>query len=345
MPKSGSKRSYKKGAGLAAAASAIQGAWRRYSRSRGYRAFQDSLPGSQRSLKLALDSKWRSPPTITRTKQIKKGKVLNEGTGGQCSYFYGPVGKSYLPDHVLNALPPYVVQQAAPGQYISAVGQQNIYTSNQLFTPSQATTATGNKISRIVFVKGTADTTINNIYLSNVYVKIYDIMARKDVSSSLLLNPSTAWYQGDLDTSSSGAYLRLGATPFQTELFNQFYEVKQVTDVVLAAGGTHVHHALLHPNKIISAAHAQYAPYAFQRLSYFTMVELHGSPANDTGTQSQVSIGVGGLNVISDSEVHIKQLLNATPSITVLNALPSSFTTAEQVVNMGGSIIQAQAEG
>jgi hypothetical protein len=75
------------------------------------------------------------------------------------------------------------------------------------------------------------------------------------------------------------------------------------------------------------------------------MIEFHGSPANDTGIQTQVSVGAAGLNIVLDIEHHLKQLQKATPTITTSNNLLGGFTNGEQVVNLGGSTIVAQAEG
>jgi hypothetical protein len=270
---------------------------------------------------------------------------MNEGTGGQCSYFTGRRGKSYLPKHVLNALPPQIYQTNGASQLKSAVGKQNLSVPLVLNTPSIVTSYTSDEISRVVIEKSSGDVTLNNILLSNCYIIIYDIMARKDIAVTAIDSPSVAWSQGDTDTGSGSAWSFLGSTPWQSEAFNQYWEVRQVTNVVLAAGGTHVHKVRLNPNRQISASYATYTPYAFKDLTYACMIEIHGSPANDTTTQTQVGIGTGGLNVVWDSEHTIKQLQKAYPIITDANNLITAFTVGEQVVNLGGSTIVAQAEG
>lgn len=279
------------------------------------------------------------------TSSIQQGKVINEGTGGQYSSFTGPSGKSYLPDHVENALAPICLVTNSAAQLKSGVGIQQVATVGSLFAPILGTTYTADTISRVIYDKATLDVTMNNIYLSNCYVIIYDIMCRKDVGSSAINNPLSAWIQGDVDESATSAYTKLGSTPWQSDVFNQFYSVKQVTNVVLGAGATHVHKVRMSPKRLIPGSYGTYSPYGFKDLTYFCIVEIHGSPANDTVTQTQVSIGSGGLNYVSDKEEHIKQLENSTPKIVVTNNLIGAFTTAEQVVNLGGSTIVPQAEG
>lgn len=61
--------------------------------------------------------------------------------------------------------------------------------------------------------------------------------------------------------------------------------------------------------------------------------------------QNQVSVGVSTLNIIIDYEVTLKQLQNMKPVLQTATSLPTSFTNAEQVVNLGGSTIVSNAEG
>lgn len=288
----------------------------------------------------------KRPKVAQRTEsRIRQGKVYNEGTGGQYSYFNGPTHKSYLPKHVEDALPPLVLQNNNTAQLKSAVGKQAVITVLNLFSPGPATTYTGDKITRVLYDSARGDITMNNIYLSNCYLIIYDIIARKDIGNVLVDDPATCWTQGATDESAATAATIIGSTHFSIEAFNQFYKVAQVTNVVLGAGATHVHKVRLRPRKVVSSAFAQYTPYGIKDLTYWCMVEIHGSPANDITTQTAVSVGVGGLNIIQDREEVLKQLQKATPSYLITNNLPTSFAVGEQVVNLGGSTIVTQAEG
>lgn len=180
---------------------------------------------------------------------IPQGRVMNEGTGGQYSMFTGKKGKNYLPPHVENALAPISIQNSGAMQVQSTVGLQNAISTLDLFAPGIATAYTGDKITRVVYDHASGDVTLNNVQLSNAYVIIYDIVARKDVGSSSIATPLSAWSQGNTDEGTSNVYKQLGSTPWQSELFNQYYKVKQITNVVLCAGGTHVHKVRLTPKK------------------------------------------------------------------------------------------------
>lgn len=304
-----------------------------------------SPPGFRGSVRAPVSLKRKIGSLTKNTSSIKHGKVLNEGTGGQCSYFSLPRGKSYLPKHVENALPPRVFQGNVGLQLKSGVGFQNAGAMISALVPGDVTALTGDKMSRALLHKFTGDVTMNNIMLSNCYIIIYDIVARKDIALSAVRNPLVTWSQGGSDEGTATAYTYLGSTPWQSEAFNQYYDVKQVTNIVLAAGGTHVHKTRLEPNRLISSSYATYTPYGFKDLSYFCVVEVHGAPANDTVTQTQVSIGAAALNIIVDVETTLKQIQNQTPTITTNNTLVFPFTVAEQVLNLGGSTVVPNAEG
>lgn len=346
MPKLG-KRKYGSMAGVAhGAATLLQGAWRRYSAGRRGRGGLFTPPGLHSSIRTATDS--RGPGSSSRTMQqrrIPQGRVMNEGTGGQVSYFHGPHFKSSLPPWQVNAVAPQVVQSNLALQSKSAVGRQTGFASPPICDSAAASAFVNDKFSRVIIEKATSDVTMNNIYLSNCYIMIYDIIARKDVGNTSISNPYSTWAQGTTDESQPNAANYLGSTPFDNELFNQYYKVCQVTSVVLGAGATHVHKVRMQPNRLVSGAYLEYTPYCLKDITYFTLVEFHGSPANDSTTQTQVGIGVGGLNVIFDQETTYKQVAKYTPTISTTNNLLSAFTVGEQVVNLGGSTIVAQAEG
>lgn len=306
-----------------------------------YDTVKPYIGGRTRAARLAGSSSLRGGAK----KSIRTGLVMNEGTGGQYSMFSHGSGKGYLPTSVESTLPPQAIQANLAMQLKSPIGEQNIVDAMQIFGPSLATVYTGDKISRVIYQKASGDLTLNNIYLSNAYVIIYDIFARRDSASGSISTPSLSWSQGDVDESATGAYKKLGSTPWQSECFNQFWEVKQVTNVVLAAGATHVHKVRLNLNKVVSAARAQYNNGMLGGITYWCLIEVHGSPANDTVTQTQVTVGAGGLNIIADQEQVLRQLNKSTPTITTTNTLLTAFSNAEQVVNLGGSTIQTNAEG
>lgn len=134
-----------------------------------------------------------------------------------------------------------------------------------------------------------------------------------------MLSPDLAWFYGMKNEGSSAsgfvnAYStaadispnNLGATPYQSKLFKDYFKVVRKTNISLPIGGQHKHHVDLKPNAVIdNDMMSQNSVY--KGLSFFTLVVASGVPvvkcpdanadhvfANPLGdaTTSQVSISV-----------------------------------------------------
>lgn len=296
-----------------------------------------------------IGSWWKSRPRKSKSKsssgKIATGVVMNEGTGGQYSSYSGRPGKGFLPKYIEDKYAPQVVQTNLAGQLKSVIGLQTTASLLEFFSPTNIDNFTGDKVSNVLCYKATGTITLNNIYLSNVYITLYDIVARKDCNASANSTPYLAWAQAAADESAAAAYTFVGSTPWQSECFNQFYKVNQVTNVVLGAGATHVHKVVIRPQRVINSAYSFYTTYCLKDLSQYVMITIHGSPANDTTTQTQVTIGAGGVNYVVDKEETYKVIQKQTPTISTNNTLLSAFGVAEQVVNLGGSTVTTNIEG
>jgi len=300
---------------------------------------------SNAGLKPALRAALRA----ARQRKIRRGRIVAEGTGGQYSSF-SHTKPNYLEKSVDKTIAPTKTTFNNAGQILSGIGKQNIQVVTSAFTQSDCATLYADifgatKMDRYLLKKCQMKTVFSNIFLSNVTVDIYDIICRKDVSSASIADPVTAWAQGDIDSGVASAYTSVGATPYQTEAFNQYFKVAQTTRVVLGAGQQHAHHVNLEPHKLMTWPFWNYTGQAFFDLTYFCVVVLHGSPANDTMTQTQVTVGQGGLNYIFEKEYTTSVVYYPTAQVKVHNSLLTAFTNAEQTVNVGGSTIVTDAEG
>lgn len=296
----------------------------------------------------AQKSKVRSA-TKTMTKGMRKGRIVAEGTGGQYSSFHYRK-KNWLEKSIDKSIAPTKVEFANAGQILSGIGKQNIQVVGTAFLQSEIATIyadifSSTKNDRFLLKKCQLRTVFSNIFLSNVTVDIYDIIARKDVGSSSISDPVVAWAQGDIDSGATSGYTQVGATPYQTEVFNQYFKVMQTTRVVLGAGQQHAHHVDLEPHRLMSWPYWNYTGYGFKDLTYYCVVVLHGAPANDTMTQTQVTVGQGGLNFIFEKEYTASVVYYPTAQVKTHNSLLTAFSNAEQTVNVGGSTIVTDAEG
>lgn len=279
---------------------------------------------------------------------IRRGKIVAEGTGGQYSSFT-LVKPNYLEKTVNHTLAPVKSVFNGSSQILSAVGKQQAGAVLSLFDHADVTACYGDIIggtlARINLQKATASVMLSNIFLSNVTIDIYDVIARKDLVTAATATGVMAWASGDTDEGTANEYLKLGSTPFQTELFNQYYRVAQVTRVILGSGQMHRHHVNIDPHKLMTYSYLNNCTYGFRELTYETILVVRGAPANDTVVQTQVTVGAGGVNVVYEKEYTTVQLANNNALVRDHSTLATAFTTAEQVVDLGGTTITTNAEG
>jgi hypothetical protein len=294
-------------------------------------------------------TKARSASRTAQRNKIKTGRIVAEGTGGQYSSFNFQKF-NYLEKSIDRTIAPTKTTFNNAGQILSAIGKQNIQVVLSAFSQGEIATLYSDifgatKMDRFLLKKCQAKAVFSNIYLSNVTVDLYDVVARKDVGPSAIADPVTAWAQGDIDSGTSSAYTSVGATPFQTEVFNQYFKVMQTTRMVLGAGQQHAHHVNIDPHRLMTWPYWNYTANGFADLTYYLVVVIHGAPANDTITQTQVTVGQGGLNFIYEKEYTTSVVYYPTAQIKTHNSLLTAFSNAEQTVNVGGTTIVTDAEG
>lgn len=279
---------------------------------------------------------------------IRRGIVLNEGNGGQCSYFnYGSRSKAPMNKILKQSLPLQIIQANVAYQYKSGGGVQSVASDLYLVAPAITFALTADDTSCSYIESARGKYTIENVMVCNCSITIYDCVARKDVALAAISTPAAAWNQGDVDTTGHGSHVdqnRIGSTPFQSEAFNQYWKVLQTTDVVLGPGAQHQHIASSRPEKVFSGAYSTYTPYGFKDETVFTMIVLRGSPSNDSVTQTQVTLGAATINVIVEYEHRLRQMMKQTPTITCSNTLITAFSVSEQAYNQGSGATTTNTE-
>lgn len=277
---------------------------------------------------------------------VLTGLVENDGTGGQLSKFRGRTGMCFIPQSVLDSIAHEIYVTNVAGQTLAGIGLQSVATIAIAGSPADFDAiSSSSKVADYFLEDWRMEVDITNCYLANCSLAIYDVVARKDIASTTLVSPSAAWVQGTTDESSSAAYDVPGSTPFQVELFNQYYKVVQVTQVTLGGGNMHKHIMTAKPQRLIRGAYAAYTPEAFKDVTHWLMIVISGAPANDTVSTTQVTLGKGGVNWVYRKQHRWKPLQNNSNSVTVSSNLLTSFTTAEDVVNTGGSTITTNMFG
>lgn len=284
----------------------------------------------------------------TRT-QIVHGTVEQEGVGGSLSKTYLGKKTPFVPKSVLRTLAPLRNSVNGAAQLIAGVGVQNaispliLWNVNDLATLMTRAGKTTTAVAKLIAESVYAECVMTNCFKSNCFVTIYDCIARKDIGSNNN-TPLQSWSTGDSKENASSTITTLGQMPFESESFNQFWKVVRQTKVTLAQGATHRHCVSGSPNRTLSSTYTDEV-YGVKGLTYGILIIIHGQPANDSVTQTQVRLGSAGLNIVYRYEYDFKSLDYNLTNTVYTNNLGTSFTTAEQMVDPGSGEVETNAEG
>nr|WAE42532.1 MAG: capsid protein [Cressdnaviricota sp.] len=159
--------------------------------------------------------------------------------------------------------------------------------------------------SKILLISVTETYRITNTSNSNVFIDIYDIVARRDIGlnptgvGNAAMSPTQAWAQGDIVESATMAgngtnwTTVIGSTPFQSRMFTQLYKITRKTRLNLTNGESAEHVKKTRPNRIwdlmldniaVNTTNTAGSGIVYPRmLSQFTMFVVSGAPGSTTG--------------------------------------------------------------
>lgn len=171
-------------------------------------------------------------------------------------------------------------------------------------------------------------TMLRNMATVKIHVKFYDLVPRHDqqAATGTPLDPISAWNQGYTDeswnaTAGSGAAnsATVGATPFQSEKFCEYYRVKKVHDIAMQPGGQHTHYTRIRPGRMWKRYSAQNWV-QMAGLSWTGMVVMYGDVVKGTGG---VTTGQGELSIVSSSNISFTTVSKVMKTVTTYDALPT----------------------
>jgi hypothetical protein len=227
----------------------------------------------------------------------------------------------------------------------STVGQQAITSVAQTFNYQDLQglfQTTVNKSCRTILESCTENTIFRNQDKNDVYLDLYDIVARRDITSTGNTDfyPDGAWANGVADAGASNMQLQVGTTPFSSPRFTQLYKVVKVTHVILPAGGTHEHRVHYEPNRMLNLETLQDGQWALKGLTHYTMAVWYAAPLNDSVNTGQVSIGAANLDYVQTKQYKWTYIQDAVTNNTFTQSLPTAFTTAANVMqDESGTIV------
>lgn len=251
------------------------------------------------------------------------------------STMVGKLTKEFTPNIIMNNFA-YRTEVAEGLQIASLLG--DFFTDTdiaQMFTLSVGATPGSAK----VHLKGVhAEAMIKNQCDSSARIKIYDVICRVDTNATTL-DALTAFSLGFADNTGGAAanYIIPGASPFSNPRFVQFFNILNVTDVVLTPGATHVHSVDYKPNRLISRINtANIAGDGIAGLTVYSFMVYYGSPINAISTQTEVTTSPISLDVVLTEEYKYGYVHPTGGASSIINSLDLALSSAGATMQNDG---------
>jgi hypothetical protein len=166
--------------------------------------------------------------------------------------------------------------------------------------------------TRCVLESAQNQITFTNSSNSSAEVEIYDLVLKKDLLSapSFTVNsqsyvpqatPSSYWIQGSLASegvtggTSPAPSQFIGASPFDSLLFKDYFKVHKRTAVMLPQGSTHRHSVLIKPSRLINQFELSTGgagSFGIRGLTVFTMLVVKGVPISDVDADAPTTSSI-----------------------------------------------------
>lgn len=276
------------------------------------------------------------------------------GTGSSLSYFKDGK-KAKLAGRILKSLQPLrVMNQATSGRLEGSIGTQAVV-SERFLTVGQISdlfaqlTTGGSNTQRIFVRKVTADFLISNATSSNTFVRLYELVARRDFAintnssgalATPMWTPEGAFDQGmyDVSSSTSNAATALGSTPFQSKLFTQLWKVKKIFNLELGAGRSHKHSTTYDVNRFVDetimGTSGARRNYILRGITRAIMIVTYGGPVNSDALDTNVSTAKAALNYVRTDRHYCHVVDPQGQQYYRISTLPT-FTDAQEIDEEG----------
>lgn len=253
--------------------------------------------------------------------------------------------KILAPRHVLSTTQTRITapisQQTAQtvASFTNAGGTQNAILSildyGQMFTnlvadetiPTSSVAVT----QRMWMKRANARYQMKNQTTGPITVWWYDLIARRDVESqaSGIYDPVALWNLGIQDEVIGITPVNPssfpGTTPFKSEAFCQYWNVKKVNRWVLHPGSEHTHFVNVNVGRLVNAEYAERNIYNHGE-TYVPLVVVRGGIIQDTSTPFNVTYGTAELDIICDTRYVFTALQKNRTVYQSFTSLPSAVT-------------------
>jgi len=168
---------------------------------------------------------------------------------------------------------------------------------------------------------------------SNAKLNIYDIVVRKDPPSAILDQPTEAWEKGMADMGAgANSALIVGATPFKSPEFRNYFRVVRSYATNVEPGMTHTHTVFHKYNKVLNTVRFQNNSTASAAgLTRFVMMVWHGQPVHEAGAVNTVSIAACKFDFVRTTSYSYGSIPVNTPTYTTGNTLAAVLAENAQL--------------
>lgn len=184
---------------------------------------------------------------------------------------------------------------------------------------------------------------------NQLYFTVYDLCPKRDIPNGTYCVPDNSWVTGDQDegyslstttTALANYDSQINTSPLSSNTFRQFWRINKITHGQLGNGDTHSHSVSLKPNRVFESelTTAGTTFHQYKGLSYACMIVVHGAPANDTTTKTQVSSGAPVVDFMYTKSYIFKGVESTLEIVNNVNLLRTSFAIGESTTDKGGNV-------
>lgn len=244
------------------------------------------------------------------------------------------------------------IQYPLAGDYTKAAPAYCLLVRNALLT---RLSGEGPLTSKVYFDNVHMTTTLTNGSTIAVFVDIYEVVAKIDYIDTFLNNvfsPSKDWYYGmqnaanastsQYNVSNQTSYLFPGAKPWESNVFNTYWEIASKITVELGVGCSHEHYSSYVYNKLLDVARfdggqevaSTNAPWVCMAgITRSLMFVTRGALVTDSVSKSNVKCGATSVLVEHRIQGHARAF-NSSQTINI-NTRDEGTVTIPASANLG----------
>ena len=292
-----------------------------------YKAVRKYTKKPKLNKKITQDGTGSSMSTFSRTGRIwpKARKVMKSSEIQRINNVY-----SLNINTTTNQQGVQAIGLANKGDLSSMVSQiQNLNNTNGT---SGTLGSSASRVNTMDFVlkSGTQDVYFTNTSSGNIFLDLYEIVAREDNNQTI----TNAWGTGMADEQGSsigGGINSMFTTPFQSSTFCSLYKIEKVFHIEMAQGRTHKHRQIIHYNQVVDTERILLSS-SIKGLTRWLMPVVYGAPT-DAAVGTTVTTNYASIDIVVNQKYDYQFLVANYKGFTYTNSLTNVVSSL--VMNEG----------